>query len=93
MLILAGDASLRLISPLSGTSLATAMPYMSMIDPLSSVYSSELGIFTTINYLDKIWLLMKTGEMCVYDTASNPMSINSQWYFEYGIIIPPLISR
>jgi hypothetical protein len=49
ILILAGDASLRLISPLNGASLATAMPYMSMIDPLCSVYSSEEGTSSRVH--------------------------------------------
>lgn len=44
ILLLAGDASLRLISPLSGTSLTTAMPYMSMTDPLAAVYSAQEGM-------------------------------------------------
>lgn len=44
ILVLAGDSSIRFLSPLSGTSLATAMPYLSMVDPLAAVYCSQRSL-------------------------------------------------
>ncbi|KAJ3228090.1 hypothetical protein HK099_006715 [Clydaea vesicula] len=70
LLVVAIDGSLRLISPLSGSILMTGLPVMEDFEPVTAVYN--------INF-DKIWLLLKNGNVAMYDCSSNPMSISGQW--------------
>ncbi|KAJ3228092.1 hypothetical protein HK099_006717 [Clydaea vesicula] len=80
------DGSLRLISPVTGSVLIIGYPVIEDVEPVSATYNQNTGLKKVRNILilnlDMIWLLLKNGDVAIYDTSSNPMNVTEQWFNE-----------
>ncbi|KAJ3092885.1 WD repeat-containing protein 87 [Quaeritorhiza haematococci] len=65
-----GDGSVRILSPVTGTVLATAFPVMADTTLVDLIYDPTQ---------DRAWALASNGDIAVYNCESNPMQIIDEW--------------
>ncbi|KAJ3178754.1 WD repeat-containing protein 87 [Geranomyces variabilis] len=66
ILAVAEDASLRIISPVTGIVLTIGFPVMEDMVPVASVYDLPRN---------RTWLLLNSGDLALYSTGTNPCEI------------------
>lgn len=89
ILCISSDNSLRLLSPLSGHTLITGFPILRNSEPVKTVYDlhtgknkisfSKTNTHLVPNYSERIFVLLKSGQLAVYGCESNPMCVLSEW--------------